>query len=52
MIEMLRICEDLVDGKIKIKVEKEEKVTSNLETLEQVDGLEVKFRYSEKATNY
>ena len=35
MIEMLRIGEEcqIVDGKIRIKVKKEEKVTSNLETL-------------------
>jgi hypothetical protein len=41
---MLRIGEDcqIIDGKIKIKVEK---VTYNLETL--FTPLEVKFRYSE-----
>ena len=52
MIEMLRIAEDqeIIDEKPKIKVENEEKVTSNLETL--VTPLKVKFRYSEKATNY
>lgn len=47
MIEMLRKDQEIIDEKPKIKVENEEKVTSNLETL--VTPLDVKFRYSEKA---
>ena len=52
MIEMLRITEDqeIMDEKPKIKVENDKKVTSNLVTL--VTPLEVKFRYSEKASNF
>ena len=51
MIEMLRITEnqEIMDENPKIKVENEEKVNSNLETL--VTPLMVNFRYSEKASN-